>query len=55
MNLSTAEPDDFEVSEDHYPTCPFVLDASEECNCEDETRKIREDFKMARYDLERGN
>ena len=47
-------PEDF-FAEDHYPTCPVQDDESAVCDCDEETRRIRDDFKAARYELDRGN
>jgi hypothetical protein len=50
MNLSTAEPDDFEA--DHFPTCPAYNKG--ECNCDEQEIDMRDVFAEMRRDLERG-
>ena len=50
-----------EDMDEHYPSCPILADEDPNsdvtpvCNCDEETAKIRADFKEARYQLERGN
>lgn len=44
-------------SDDHFSECPHIDEPNgKECGwCAEEERHIREDFKLARYELERGN
>lgn len=47
LNLSTAEPEDFEGKEFHFPDCDQANDPEAECQCDDIEAEIRADFALA--------
>lgn len=46
----------YPTSDDHFPECPHISEDGKDCAwCAEEERHIREDFKAARYELEKGD
>lgn len=42
LSLSTAEPEDFELDDHHFPTCPAQWEGP--CDCDEEVKNIRADY-----------